>query len=234
VETDRDSDRIFMQRLRQDLDAEALIAQTFNLTEHTIEDRNSVGHIAEEAKQMHVEIMEERRGVEQAECYGFGSIIPCYLVHGSVTKVQAKTKYGRLVDEKTLEVVGVGDVVLKTTLGTSMTLKHYVEDRVRGSEMAGFNKPEWYFPLEFDMKDSGREEPYRYVLHVGDEREVEALRSFNWPSRVLMNGGVEEKREDTSTCSDRNLEQRLRQDHDAKAHTRSWCKCFDKILKQRL
>ncbi|GJZ50021.1 hypothetical protein Tco_0604211 [Tanacetum coccineum] len=93
-----------------------------------IKDRNSVRHIAEEAKQMHVEIMEERRGVEQAECYGFGSIIPCYLVHGSVTKVQAKTKYGRLVDEKTLEVVGVGDVVLKTTLGTSMTSKWNVSE----------------------------------------------------------------------------------------------------------
>ncbi|GJR18544.1 hypothetical protein Tco_0967071 [Tanacetum coccineum] len=49
------------------------------------------------------------------------------------------------------------------------------------------------------VKDSGKEEPCRYVHHVGDEREVEALRSFNWPPRILMNGGVEAKREDTST-----------------------------------
>ncbi|GJY83399.1 hypothetical protein Tco_0496775 [Tanacetum coccineum] len=211
-----------MVQLNEDVAAMKLLQQMNDVKGNATEDRNSVGHIAEEAKQMHVEIMEERRGVEQAECYGFGSTIPCYPVHGSVTKVQAKTKYGRLVDEKTLEVAGVGDVILKTTLGTSMTskwnvsegslvvtlrkkcgslymveilastsnvprvrktprsgrlripdeelqgterclthlkvsscdsfVKHYVKDRVRDSEMADFNKPEWYFPLEFDMK----------------------------------------------------------------------------------
>nr|GEW41440.1 hypothetical protein [Tanacetum cinerariifolium] len=139
------------------------------------------------------------------------NIIPCYPVHGSVTKVQAKTRYGRLVDEKTLEVAGVRDVVLKTTIGTSMTSKWHqrlgdmscngmkmlastsnvpgvrkVDDvLVAGFEMADFNKPKWYFTLEFDMKGY-----------------------------------------------DRNLEQRLRHDHNVETHTRSWCKRFDKILKQ--
>ncbi|GKA53020.1 putative reverse transcriptase domain-containing protein [Tanacetum coccineum] len=47
---------------------------------------------------------------------------------GKVTKVQAKTKYGCLVDEKTLEVAGIGDVVLKTTLGTCMMSKWKVSE----------------------------------------------------------------------------------------------------------
>ncbi|GJY20459.1 retrovirus-related pol polyprotein from transposon TNT 1-94 [Tanacetum coccineum] len=63
------------------------------------------------------------------------------------------------------------------------------------SDMAEFNKPKWLFPIVFEIKDrcsekvlifvedSWNKEPCRDVHQVGDEREVEALRSLNLPPR---------------------------------------------------
>ncbi|GKA14856.1 hypothetical protein Tco_0694502 [Tanacetum coccineum] len=41
------------------------------------------------------------------------------------------------------------------------------------------------------VEDSWNEEPYIDVHQVGDEREVEVLRSFNWPpSELITEDGV--------------------------------------------
>ncbi|GJX48350.1 hypothetical protein Tco_0273540 [Tanacetum coccineum] len=85
---------------------------------------------------------------------------------------------------------------------------------VAGSDMAEFNKPKWQFPLVFEMKDRCFEKQvlgYVLTVHVttvewesrlqksitidvhqvGDEREVEVLRSFNWPpSELITEDGV--------------------------------------------
>ncbi|GJT15646.1 retrovirus-related pol polyprotein from transposon TNT 1-94 [Tanacetum coccineum] len=80
---------------------------------------------------------------------------------------------------------------------------------VAGSDMAEFNKPKWQLPLVFEMNDIYSEKQVLgYVLtvgvttvewesrlqksiiinvhQVGDEREVEVLRSFNWPLSELI------------------------------------------------
>nr|GEX99707.1 hypothetical protein [Tanacetum cinerariifolium] len=55
----------------------------------------------------------------------------------------------------------------------------------KGSDMAEFNKPKWWFSLVFEMKDRCSEK------QVGDEREVEVLRSFSWPpSELITDDGV--------------------------------------------
>ncbi|GKF24794.1 hypothetical protein Tco_0080688 [Tanacetum coccineum] len=55
---------------------------------------------------------------------------------------------------------------------------------VAGSDMAKLNKHSW------------NEEPCRDVHQVGDEREVEVLRSFNWPpSELIKEYGVLPERE---------------------------------------
>ncbi|GJT86090.1 hypothetical protein Tco_1067807 [Tanacetum coccineum] len=90
------------------------------------------------------------------------------------------------------------------------------------SDMVEFNKPKWYLPLVFEMKDRfSKKQVLGYVLtvgittvewesrlqksitiflerracrdvhQVGDEREVEVLRSFNWPpSELITDNGV--------------------------------------------
>ncbi|GKA59626.1 retrovirus-related pol polyprotein from transposon TNT 1-94 [Tanacetum coccineum] len=57
-----------------------------------------------------------------------------------------------------------------------------------GSDMAEFSKPKWVLIF---VEDSWNEEPCRDVHQVGDEREVEVLRSFNWPpSELITEDGV--------------------------------------------
>ncbi|GJS20058.1 retrovirus-related pol polyprotein from transposon TNT 1-94 [Tanacetum coccineum] len=59
---------------------------------------------------------------------------------------------------------------------------------VAGSDMAEFNKPKWVLIF---VEDSWNEEPCRDVHQVGDEREVEVLRNFNWPpSELITEDGV--------------------------------------------
>ncbi|GKB54040.1 hypothetical protein Tco_0904793 [Tanacetum coccineum] len=59
---------------------------------------------------------------------------------------------------------------------------------VVGSDMAEFNKLKWVLIF---VEDSWNEEPCSDVHQVGDEREVEVLRSFNWPpSKLITNDGV--------------------------------------------
>ncbi|GKD51472.1 retrovirus-related pol polyprotein from transposon TNT 1-94 [Tanacetum coccineum] len=91
--------------------------------------------------------------------------------------------------------------------------------RGQGSDMAKLNKPKWWLPLVFEMKDrcsekqvlgyvltvgvttvewksrrqknSWNEEPCSDVYQVGNEREVEVLHSFNWPlSELTTEDGV--------------------------------------------
>nr|GEU84221.1 hypothetical protein [Tanacetum cinerariifolium] len=50
-------------------------------------------------------------------------IVPCYLLQRRVRKVQATLRKVRLADEKTLDIAGVGDVILKNSFGTSWNLK---------------------------------------------------------------------------------------------------------------
>ncbi|GJV21851.1 hypothetical protein Tco_1370871 [Tanacetum coccineum] len=78
----------------------------------------------------------------------------------------------------------------------------------KSSDMAKFNKPKWWFPLVFEMKDRCSEKQVlSYVLTVGvtivedihqvsDEREVEVLRSFNMPpSELITEDGLLPERE---------------------------------------
>ncbi|GKD02974.1 hypothetical protein Tco_1177948 [Tanacetum coccineum] len=62
---------------------------------------------------------------------------------------------------------------------------------VAGSDVAEFNKPKWQLPLMFEMKDKCSEKflerkALQRCSPVGNEREVEVLRSFNWPSSELI------------------------------------------------
>ncbi|GJV51629.1 ribonuclease H-like domain-containing protein [Tanacetum coccineum] len=78
----------------------------------------------------------------------------------------------------------------------SFMQKDKVDDMlVAVPDMAEFNKPKWQLPLVFEMKDKcsekQNEEPYSDVHQVGDEREVEVLRSFNWsPSELITEDDV--------------------------------------------
>ncbi|GKF90301.1 hypothetical protein Tco_0264264, partial [Tanacetum coccineum] len=54
---------------------------------------------------------------------------------------------------------------------------------VASPDVAEFNKPKWVLIF---VEDSWNEEPYSDVHQVRDEREVEVLRSFNWPSSELI------------------------------------------------
>ncbi|GKD21335.1 hypothetical protein Tco_1223038 [Tanacetum coccineum] len=88
--------------------------------------------------------------------------------------------------------------------GCSWLKKSRMEAKV--SDMAEFNKPKWYLPLVFEVKDrfstkqvlgyvlivdSWNEEPCRDVHQVGDESEVEVLRNFNWPpSELITEDGI--------------------------------------------
>ncbi|GKD04590.1 hypothetical protein Tco_1179564 [Tanacetum coccineum] len=59
---------------------------------------------------------------------------------------------------------------------------------IAGSDMAEFNKPKWVLIF---VEDSWNEEPCRDVHQVGDEREFEVLRNFNWlPSELITDDGV--------------------------------------------
>ncbi|GJV85984.1 transferase, chloramphenicol acetyltransferase-like domain protein [Tanacetum coccineum] len=63
---------------------------------------------------------------------------------------------------------------------------------IAGSDMAEFNKPKWVLIF---IEDSWNEEPCIDVHQVGDEREVEVLRNFNWlPSELITDDGVLPKR----------------------------------------
>ncbi|GKA21073.1 hypothetical protein Tco_0701062, partial [Tanacetum coccineum] len=75
----------------------------------------------------------------------------------------------------------------------SFMQKDKVDDMlVAGSDIAEFNKPKWVLIF---VEDSWNEEPCSDVHQVGDEREVEVLRSFNWPpSELIMEDGVLPKR----------------------------------------
>ncbi|GKB40071.1 hypothetical protein Tco_0885013 [Tanacetum coccineum] len=76
----------------------------------------------------------------------------------------------------------------------SFIQKNKVDDMlVAGFDMAEFNKPKWQLPLVFEITDrcskkadSWIEEPCSDVHQVGVEREVEVLRSFNWPPTELI------------------------------------------------
>nr|GEW45449.1 retrovirus-related Pol polyprotein from transposon TNT 1-94 [Tanacetum cinerariifolium] len=71
----------------------------------------------QEAEQKQVEIMEERKD----KC-----IVPCYLLQRRVERFKLRSGKVRLADDKTLDIAGigdVGDVVLKTSFGTSWPLK---------------------------------------------------------------------------------------------------------------
>ncbi|GJX09647.1 hypothetical protein Tco_0199506 [Tanacetum coccineum] len=102
---------------------------------------------------------------------------------------------------------------------TDSSTEAMVDDMlVAGSDMAELNKPKGQLPLVFEMKDrcskkqvlsyvltvgvttvevliyvedSWNEEPCSDVHQVSDEREVEVLRSFNWPpSELITDYGV--------------------------------------------
>ncbi|GJU47188.1 retrovirus-related pol polyprotein from transposon TNT 1-94 [Tanacetum coccineum] len=68
---------------------------------------------------------------------------------------------------------------VRTDSSTEATpVKEFDDMLVADSDMAEFNKPKWQFPLVD-------------VHQVGDEREVEVLRSFNWPpSELITEDGV--------------------------------------------
>nr|GEU90933.1 hypothetical protein [Tanacetum cinerariifolium] len=62
----------------------------------------------------------------------------------------------------------------------------------QSSDMSEFNKPMWVLIF---LEDSWNEELCSDVHQVGDEREVEILRSFNWPSsELIMDDGVSPER----------------------------------------
>ncbi|GJV70101.1 hypothetical protein Tco_1485610 [Tanacetum coccineum] len=49
----------------------------------------------------------------------------------------------------------------------------------------------WMFKVKEEQNDSWNEEPCRDVHQVGDEREVEVMRSFNWhPRELITDDGV--------------------------------------------
>ncbi|GJR94960.1 hypothetical protein Tco_0267134 [Tanacetum coccineum] len=87
----------------------------------------------------------------------------------------------------------------ENSVRTDSSTETMVDDMlVVGSDVAEFNKPKWQLPLVFEMKDRCFEKQVLgYVLtvgvtivedvhQVGDEIEVEVLRSFNWPPSELI------------------------------------------------
>ncbi|GJR94961.1 retrovirus-related pol polyprotein from transposon TNT 1-94 [Tanacetum coccineum] len=81
----------------------------------------------QEAEQKQVEIMEDRRDKVQAEYHDrimdSGASFHATYCKEELERFKLRSDKVRLADDKTLDIAGVGDVFLKTSFGTSWTLK---------------------------------------------------------------------------------------------------------------
>ncbi|GJY58764.1 putative reverse transcriptase domain-containing protein [Tanacetum coccineum] len=96
-------------------------------------------------------------------------------------------------------IVFIDDILIysKSEVEHEVHLKTILDLLKKEKFYAKFSKCEfWLQEVQFlghvvNRDDSWNEERGRYVHQVGDEREVEVLRSFNWPpSELIMEDGV--------------------------------------------